>query len=402
MRRLALASVLVAVALGLGGAPACSSDDPPAPGARLDAGAEAGDARADASAPTGSICGDTSGLDTSGWPMRGGCPKRPSSTEFTAPPSPQQTFKTPLDLGPAQPVVAKDGVIAAVAADGSLLVSGPDGKKKGQYPVGASPASGPVALADQSLLVATADGKLLQVSLEGVTSWTISIGTVGVDPVVARGRVFVGGADGSVTAVPLGAAAAAWTNRDAKGATTGASVDDDGTVVFGSADGKLRALTAEGAPKWSFDADGKILHPPAIGRSGSICFGTDAGTIFVVGPDGKERLRDKTGGAITTGCAIGPDATMIAGSADKSLYAIGPDGKRAFVYRTLGAPGSPVVDPEGTVVFGSEDTKLYAVGKSGLLRWAQSAGSPVRAQPAPSPNAAVVVAADKALFAFGQ
>jgi eukaryotic-like serine/threonine-protein kinase len=106
-------------------------------------------------------------------------------------------------------------------------------------------------------------------------------------------------------------------------------ISADGTIFFASADGKLSALDAFGATKWSLDLDGQILATPALAEDG---------TIFVVN--------------------------------GRNLSAVSADGKiLSQVLIGSGAQSSPTLAPDGTVYVATYDAKViaYTGGHGGLM-----------------------------------
>jgi len=74
------------------------------------------------------------------------------------------------------------------------------------------------------------------------------------------------------------------------------------------------------ALKWTFPADGAIGSSPAIGSDGTVYFGTINGKVYAVDKNGSKKWEYSTGGAVNTALAIGPDGTLYAGSSDGKIY----------------------------------------------------------------------------------
>ena len=49
---------------------------------------------------------------------------------------------------------------------------------------------------------------------------------------------------------------------------------------MGSNDGKLYAITAEGALKWSYATQGAVRSSPALGADGTLYVGSDDGNLY--------------------------------------------------------------------------------------------------------------------------
>ena len=55
----------------------------------------------------------------------------------------------------------------------------------------------------------------------------------------------------------------------------------DGTVWFGSDDGKIYAVSSDGAPEWSFTTEGPVSSSPAIGPRGEVAVGSHDGNLYL-------------------------------------------------------------------------------------------------------------------------
>jgi outer membrane protein assembly factor BamB len=144
----------------------------------------------------------------------------------------------------------------------------------------------------------------------------------GVQPVVSRGRVFVGTLHGVVHSIDAETGQDRWSFR-AGGPVLHACAADAERVFFACADGKVYCLGADdGAVQWTVRTGAALWNAPALA-------GTD---LFVGGRDGK-------------------------------LYAINSATGQVAWEAPVGAPflGSPAVDKKrGRVYAGAEDMHVYA------------------------------------------
>jgi outer membrane protein assembly factor BamB len=211
------------------------------------------------------------------------------------------------------------------------------------------------------------------------------------------------------------------------------AVAADGTVLFGSHDGKLYAVARDGTTKWSYATGDIIFGSPAVAHDGTIYIGSDddhlyavapatakprwifqvgscpqrigigpeasrcdvdAGPtvgpdgviytggdgIYAINPDGTLRWRFATGGHVASAPAVLADGTVVAGSQDDLVYGIAPDGAKRWDFRAGGdVDAAPAVGDDGTIYVGSDDRKVYALGPDGTMRWAFTTGGDVRA-----------------------
>ena len=63
-------------------------------------------------------------------------------------------------------------------------------------------------------------------------------------------------------------------------ATTGSitaapAIASDGSILFGSHDGLVYALTAQGLPRWRYRTADRVWSTPALGADGTIYIGSD-------------------------------------------------------------------------------------------------------------------------------
>jgi outer membrane protein assembly factor BamB len=232
--------------------------------------------------------------------------------------------------------------------------------------------------------------------------WSLDIGQpiTGSPTIGPDGTIYVGAHDGKLHAVsPDGALRWSFATGDRIWSTP--AVAEDGTVYTGSDDDHLYAIDGAGALRWrhragaceppvGFGPEGvrcDVDGGPTIGPDGTVYTGGDG--VYAVWPDGTLRWKLATGERVTTAPALAPaglagGAGMVyAGALDDALYAVRPDGTRAWTFRTGGdIEAAPAVGPDGTIYFGSDDDKIYALAPDGTARWAVVTGGDVRSSPA--------------------
>lgn len=196
--------------------------------------------------------------------------------------------------------------------------------------------------------------------------------------------------------------------------TSSPAVGKDGTIYFGSEDGRLYALRPDGTAKWSLDTDGPITSSPAISDDGTVyvtSWGSDrsiyavslegsvkwklttgagndmdlspvldsAGNVYVaignqfdmITPDGTLKWSFSTGDDFPlSSCAIGANGTIYVGSGDQKVYAVQPSGVLKWTFLTDSwVSSSPAIDDDGTIYVGSSLGRLYAINPDGTLKW---------------------------------
>jgi outer membrane protein assembly factor BamB len=157
----------------------------------------------------------------------------------------------------------------------------------------------------------------------------------------------------------------------------------DGTIYFGTFDGKLWALKPDGSRKWVFRASSEIKSSPALAPDGTSYFGSRDRKFYAVGADGKKRWEFKTGGWVDSSPALAKDGTIYFGSWDKIFYALNPDGSRKWEFKIDGEiTSSPAIGADGTIYFGSHDMKFYALDAEGKKKWDYETGGQIISSPA--------------------
>jgi len=137
----------------------------------------------------------------------------------------------------------------------------------------------------------------------------------------------------------------------------------DGCAFVGTLAGVVYAVDAEtGRDRWTFRADGAVLHTGAAAES-KVFFGCADGRIYALrSADGTLAWTVSTGAAVWNAPAV--DAgTVFVGSRDGRLYAIRADDGKVLWAAATGGPllCSPAVDAKaGRVYVGSEDMHVYA------------------------------------------
>ena len=161
------------------------------------------------------------------------------------------------------------------------------------------------------------------------------------------------------------------------------AIGSDGTIYFGTRNGKLWALNPDGSRKWVFRAESEVKSAPALGSDGTIYFGCRDRRLYAVRADGKERWKFLTGNWVDSSPALARDGTVYFGSWDKSFYALNADGTKRWEFKT-GGPivSSPAIGADSTIYFGSHDQKLYALAPDGSKKWEFAVGGPILSSPA--------------------
>ena len=161
------------------------------------------------------------------------------------------------------------------------------------------------------------------------------------------------------------------------------AIGPDGTIYFGTWNGRLWAVNPEGTRKWIFRTHIEIQSSPAVSAAGTIYFGCRDRKLYALDPDGSKRWEFTTGAWVDASPALAQDGTIYFGSWDGNLYALDPNGSKRWGFRTGGpVVSSAAVGTNGTIYFGSHDAKFYALTPGGKKLWEFAAGGPILSSPA--------------------
>lgn len=161
----------------------------------------------------------------------------------------------------------------------------------------------------------------------------------------------------------------------------------DGSVVFGCEDGNLYSISPQGAQQWVFRANGPINSAPMVASNDLIVFGSDSGTLYRVDRFGQPGKRLVTTGKFRGAPALLADGSVVAAT-DKGQLLI--DGsKTRSIHLSDEALTSPAIAQDGTIYLGGDDGNLYAVNPDASLRWHFSAASRIQSSPAIGPDGTI-------------
>ena len=152
--------------------------------------------------------------------------------------------------------------------------------------------------------------------------------------------------------------------------TSSPAVGVDGTLYFGSMDGKLYALNPNGTKRWDFAADAGIEASPAVDVDGTIYFlaGTNAYALY---PNGTNKWKYSAAANVTGAPAIGGRTSLYFSTTDGKLYSLSRlTGAKKWTFTAASVSAWPqmAVAADGTVYVRS-NTNLVAIGSGGTLKW---------------------------------
>jgi len=290
------------------------------------------------------------------------------------------------------PAIGKDGTIYVGTQEGYLYAFTPEGEEKWNVKLPNIGLHADAIAVDENGTVYAGYGRFLAIYPNGTIKWNISVKKAGFAPTIGKnGTIYVGCYDNYLRAIyPNGTIK--WEFK-AKEMPTSPAIDDNGMIYVGTisswGDNRLYALYLNGTLKWEFKPDnevyGVISYPPAIAEDGTIYFGTGEGRIYAVDKNGIKKWH-KYVGQYPTPPVIGKDGTIYIAATKKVsptyphedgyLYAINPDG--TIKWRTMldsdipydyCYPSPMAIGKDGRIYigtwFGSEKEDwgyLYAIG----------------------------------------
>lgn len=170
---------------------------------------------------------------------------------------------------------------------------------------------------------------------------------------------------------------------ETQGRITSSPLFYENVIYFGSDDGKLYAVSAQGGEmKWSFDAGSEIRSSPMITSSETVVFQSHDGIVYALdAKDGNVSWIFKSGAVqgqsemdqwdyYDASASVDGDSIYI-GSANGILYALQADSGALLWQFKAGAPiKATAAHDEERVYAGDWNGKLYAVNKKdGKLSW---------------------------------
>jgi outer membrane protein assembly factor BamB len=232
-------------------------------------------------------------------------------------------------------------------------------------------------------------------ALLGIQWRFVTEGDVIGSPAVAGDVVYVGSGDGVMYALERASGTVRW-KRDMNSPIASSPALGTRRVFFATRDGRFHALdAATGEVRWRLAAgpdfpwpwgheSGDVYTSSPVHVDGTVIFGSGDGRVYALDArTATERWRASTGGRVRSSPAVA-DGRVYVGSADGRVYAFDlatgalrwrydTEGvqldSRNFGYDRRTVQSSPAVSG-GTVFVGARDGFLYAIdAATGTLRW---------------------------------
>lgn len=226
------------------------------------------------------------------------------------------------------------------------------------------------------------DGEVVALAAgTGRVRWVAHVGASETSPLLAGGRVYVGGWDGVVDALDARTGRRIWTYRTG-GAVKGGLAAAGGVVYAGSYDGHLYALDgATGRLVWRAAGQpgllghGTFYATPAVAY-GRVYVGSTDGRVYSFGArSGRLRWSHRTGGYVYGSAAVW-DGLVLVGSYDHGLYAFdAATGDERWRFDAGGPISGSTTVIDGVAYVATLRARSFAVStRTGRLLWSLDDG----------------------------
>lgn len=264
-------------------------------------------------------------------------------------------------------------------------------------------------------------GSVFGITFAGRRVWQAdTLGSVAASPLLAGNTVIVGSFDGIIRGLDPETGDERYTVETGDHIYASPALHPDGFVLQPSADGTVYAFSpANGSRVWAFDWGAPIRSSPVVDGNGRIFFGTGDGHLVVLNADGTLRwalrLIDDDRDDLNASPALGTDAVYIAGEsgevfsvpvdycleANDALCVLGPDeplpNDGAFVLFTTRF-GTPLVTPPSAIAGNDALAFSLSVRQGGDTELALIDGNALTVTLDPPSTAAFTVSADRRFF----
>jgi outer membrane protein assembly factor BamB len=146
-------------------------------------------------------------------------------------------------------------------------------------------------------------------------------------------------------------------------------------------------------PHWSFHAGAPLSGPPGVGADGTLVFGTVDGYVHAVRADGVFRYSYTVAGRVVSNPVVFDDGLVLVATDKSRLYAIQPDGSLAWWKAVAGGVASDLaLDTRGRVWLRTGSGTAIAVSRRGGVVGFAKIGRAMTLGPVPLASGPVLVA----------
>jgi len=267
----------------------------------------------------------------------------------------------------SSPAIAADGTIYVGSADMNLYAFNPlDGSLKWSYLTNTGITASPTVGTDGTIYIGS--DVFYALNANGTLKWKSAAGSTRSSAAISAdgATVYVGSLDGNLYAYNAATGSVSWKYKiPTSNIDSSPAVGSDGAIYFGSEDGWVYAINANGTLKWKYQTGGsRIWSSPALGTNGNVYIGSFDNNLYALSQtDGTVKWTFSTGTSPWTSPVIGADGTVYIGGLN--LYALDPtNGTQKWNVAKTCYDASPAIGADGTIYIGSSDHSLYAIGSA--------------------------------------
>lgn len=220
-------------------------------------------------------------------------------------------------------------------------------------------------------------------------------------PIVASGRLYIGGFRGTLYALDAGTMTENWTASLSRWVTYSPAIAN-GTVFVGGQDGRLYAVDATtGDHRWNRRLSDRIV------RSSPVVWN---GTVYIASNEGVHAVRARTGRPAWNSTAVAAsysspavvNGTVFVADYRGTVYALNATtGAERWSRALSGRTSTTPAVRDGTVYLGDRRGRFYALSaETGETRWTRRVGSGFRSSPAVWNGTVYVGSSDRRVYAL--
>ncbi len=152
------------------------------------------------------------------------------------------------------------------------------------------------------------------------------------------------------------------------------TVDAQGNIIFGTEDGWLYKLNAQGQAQWAMGSGARISAPPVTDAGSNIYFVNDAGLAAKISPSGTQVWALNLGAGVKVAPALDSAGNLYVGDTSGFLHCIGTAGSELWSFETPKTGGgflgggtahpimaAPVIGPGNTIYFANDAGMIFAM-----------------------------------------
>ncbi len=244
---------------------------------------------------------------------------------------------------------------------------------------GVEPFYGSAAIgSDGRAYIGNDNGKLYCLDNSGEIVWThpdtITGDNMGATPALSGSRIFTGGENRYVQELDA-AGNVVWERALTEEMLASPVVDGNGNLIICDDSGYVTSFAPDHSVNWTYATRQNITSSPAVGADGTVYFGTEQGRVYAINSAGQRAwysdIEPPT--SITSSPVIGPDGSIYFGADNGNLYRLDSNGQAVpgwpVALSLSDIPATPALCADGYIYVTAENDTLYAVRDNGTVAW---------------------------------